>query len=110
MTGKMIIQAVNSDAYQLRVTTCDGECILECEPRQSKTKAIEDVETLRRNVKEDGRYAVQRNGQGHFAFNFLGESGETIGVSSVFPTPEGLGKAISALKELVPLAELVDNT
>lgn len=110
MTGKMIIQAVDSDAYQLCFTTDDGESILECEPRKSKTRAIEDADTLRRGVKEDGRYAVQRNDKGHFAFNFLGDSGETIGVSSVFPTPEGLGKAISALKELVPLAEIVDNT
>jgi len=110
MSAKMIIQAVNSDTYQLRFTTHDGDCILECEPRKSKTKAIEDAETLRRGVLEDGRYAVQRNEHGHFAFNFLGETGETIGVSALFPTPEGLGKAIAVLKQLAPMAVLVDNT
>jgi len=110
MTAKMIIQAVNSDTYRLRFTTHDGDCILECEPRNSKSKAIEDAETLRRGVMEDGRYAVQRNDQGHFAFNFLGESGEPIGMSALFPTPEGLGKAIAVLKQMAPMAVLEDNT
>jgi len=110
MPAKMIIQAVNPNAYQLRFTTVDGDCILQCEPRNSKSKAIEDAETLRRGVMEDGRYAVQRNEHGHFAFNFLGEAGETIGVSAPFPTPEGLGKAIAVLKQLAPMAALVDNT
>lgn len=110
MTGKMIIHVVDSDAYQLQFTTCDGENILSCEPRQSKSMALEDAEVLRRGVLEDGRYAVQRNAQGHFAFSFLGESGESIGMSALFPTPEGLGRAIAVLKELAPMAVVVDNS
>ena len=110
MSARMIIQAMNSDTFRLQFTTPDGDCILECEPRDSKSKAIADAETLRRGVLEDGRYAVQRNAQGHFAFTFLGESGESIGMSSLFPTPEGLGKAIAVLKQMAPMAVLVDNT
>jgi len=110
MSAKMIIRAVNSDTFRLQFTTHDGNCILECELRNSKSKVIEDAEMLRRGVKEDGRYAVQRNAQGYFAFKFLGESGEPIGMSALFPTPEGLGKAIAVLKQLAPMAVLVDNT
>lgn len=110
MSYKMIIHAVEPDAYQLRFVTSDGDSILKCEPRQSKSRVLEDAEVLRRGVLEDGRYAVQRDSQGRFAFNFLGELGEPMGVSALFPTPEGLGKAIAALKAEVPQAVLLDHS
>jgi len=110
MPGKITILSMNSELYQFQFKTLDGESIFSGEPRATKILAMEDANALRRGVQEDGRYAVSRDRHGRFYFAFLGESGEPLGVSARYPTPEGLGKAIAALKACAPLAALEDRT
>lgn len=104
------ITATKPDNYQFLFRSIDGDPILTGAPRPSKAKALEDAEALRRCVLEDGCYAVARDGQGRFYFHLMGDSGEILGVSAAYPTPEELGKAIAALKAFAPRAEVVDRS
>ena len=110
MSGKITLRAMNNELFQFQFKTTNGQSIFSGEPRPTKNRALEDANAFRRGVLEDGRYAVFRDRQGRFYFSFLGESGETLGMSVPFPTPEGLGKAIAALKTGAPQADLDDLT
>ena len=110
MFGLIIIRLTSREQYQVLFKTSDGESILTGEPRRAKQDAIRDAAALRQGVLEDGRYIVGRDSEGRFYFHFLGDSGELLGISTSFSTPECLGRAIAALKSEAPQAALIDHT
>ena len=110
MPGHISITTTKQDNYRFLFRANNGVPLFTGEPRPSKAKALEDAETLRRCVLEDGCYAVARDAQGRFYFHLMGDRGEILGVSAAYPTPEGLGKAIAALKACAPRAEVVDRS
>ncbi|MFZ5427966.1 MAG: YegP family protein [Thermodesulfobacteriota bacterium] len=110
MPGHISITTTRQDNYHFLFRSTDGAPLLTGEPRTSKAKALEDAETLRRCVLEDGCYAVARDAQGRFYFHLMGDRGEILGVSATYPTPEGLGKAIADLKACAPRAVVIDRS
>lgn len=110
MPGKIKITATDRQSYQLYFQTLGGERILAGVPRTDKGQVIEDAAAIRRGVEEDSRYAVVRDARGRFSFHFIGECGECLAVSQSYSTPEGLGRAIAALKAQAPQAGLDDLT
>jgi uncharacterized protein YegP (UPF0339 family) len=109
MPGKITILSTSGSTFQFQFRTGSGERVFSGEPRHSARHAMEDALSLKRSVSEDGRYAVARDAQGRFYFNFIGDDGGSIGVSAPHPTPEGLGRAIAALKKEAPEAQLRED-
>lgn len=109
-TGSIIIRTTRQGHYQFQFLSGEGECLLSGEPRDSRDRAMKDARALRGCVPDDGSYAVSRDGQGRFFFHFMGDRGEVLGTSGRYPTPEGLGRAIAALKADAPQALLVDKS
>ena len=110
MSGIITLRTVNNDLYQLQFKVRNGESIFLGEARATREQARQDVDALRRAVLEDGRYAVYRDRRDRFQFTLLGDSGEPLGSSVPFLSPEDLGKAIAELKRGAPQAVLEDLT
>lgn len=109
MPGKITISSTSNSTFQFQFRTGAGERVLSGEPRDCARRAMEDALALKRSVGEDGRYAVARDAQGRFYFKFIGDGGGAIGVSAPYPTPEGLGRAIAALKNEAPEANVEER-
>ncbi len=110
MAGKFEIKKNAGGEFHFSLKAANGERILSGETYESKAKAQEGVESVKRNAANDNRYTRKNSSNDEQYFTLSSSNGEIIGTSETYSSAAALESGVESVKTNAPTAEIVDST
>jgi uncharacterized protein YegP (UPF0339 family) len=92
--------------YMFTLQASNGQVLLTSERYKTKAAAVAGMESVRRNSVAEGRFVRRRATNGSAYFVLQTGNGEVIGTSETFASDADLDKAMEAVRNGAPDAEL----
>ena len=108
MIGKFEITQSVGDTYTFRLRADNGMVILQSEPYDNKSCALQGIESVRRNAPINARFERLASSQGQPYFTLRATGGEIIGHSQVYSSTAAMENGIASVTRNGPEAVLVD--
>ena len=83
--------------------------IVKSETYKAKQSALNGIQSVKKNCKEDKRYEMKVAKNGKFFCNVKAANGQIVGTSTFFNTEAERDKAIKLLKKEGPSAKLIEK-
>jgi len=110
MAGSFVIEKGSSDKYRFNLRAGNHEKILTSEAYETKAGAEGGLESVRKNAKDDARYARKTTKNGDPYFTLTATNGQVIGTSEVYSTTSAMENGIASVKTNAPDAAVIDRT
>lgn len=110
MAGKFEITKNAGGKFHFSLKAANGERILSGETYESKAKAQNGAESVKRNAADDNRFERKTSASGESYFVLKSTNGEVVGTSETYSSSAALENGIAAVKNNAPTAEIIDST
>ena len=100
----------SGEAFRFNLKAGNGEIILTSESYQSKSAALNGIESCKKSAADDARYdrRIAKNEQPYFVLK--AGNGEIIGKSEMYSGNAAMENGIASVKKNGPDAEIDDDT
>lgn len=109
MAGKYVLSR-SGDQFRFVLKAGNGETILTSERYQTKSGAVNGIESVKQNSPHDNRYIRKNASDGRPMFNLTAANGQVIGTSETYSSAQARETGISSVKTNGPTAPTEDNT
>ncbi len=109
MAGKFVLTKGKSGQFHFSLKASNGQVILSSEMYTTKAAALNGIESVRKNAKDDGHYERKQAKTGPM-FNLKATNGQVIGTSEVYSSESARDAGIESVKKNAPEAKLDDAT
>jgi uncharacterized protein YegP (UPF0339 family) len=109
MPAQYILQKNPKGQFYFRLTAANNEPILASEQYETKSGALNGIESVKKNSPDDARYVKNTAKNGKFYFNLRAANNQVIGASEMYNTEEARETGIKAVKKVGPTAPVIDK-
>lgn len=109
MAAEYEIKTAKNGNFHFNLKAGNGQIILSSEMYESKSAAMNGIESCKKNSPDDGRYERTSNDKGH-RFNLKAGNGQVIGTSETYTTEAARENGIESVKKNGPDAKVDDQT
>ena len=110
MAGTFDLKKNDSGKYMFNLKAGNGQIILTSQLYESKSSALNGIESVRKNAGDDAQYERKTTSGGEPFFVLTATNGRTIGKSESYNAAAGMENGIASVKANAPYAKLADNT
>ena len=110
MAGIFDLKKNDSGKYMFNLKAGNGQIILTSQLYESKSSALNGIESVRKNAGDDARYERKTTSGGEPFFVLTATNGQTIGKSESYDAAAGMENGIASVKTNAAEAKLADNT
>lgn len=110
MAGTFDLKKTDKGKYMFNLKSGNGQVILTSQLYESRSSALNGIESVRKNAGDDARFERKTTTGGEPFFVLTATNGQTIGKSESYGAAAGMEKGIASVKANAPDAKLVDNT
>ncbi len=104
-----IFQGKNQE-YYFRLNARNGEQILASEGYETRASCANGIESVKKNVGDDGRFECKVAKDDRFYFNLTAANGQVIGRSEMYESAQGRDNGIEAVQRVAADAPVEDLT
>lgn len=109
MAAEYEIKTAKNGKIHFNLKAGNGQIILSSEMYESKSAAMNGIESCKKNSPDDGRYERKTTDAG-FRFNLKAGNGQVIGTSETYTTAAAMENGIESVKKNGPEAKIDDQT
>ena len=106
--GKFEITTRKNGEYQFNLKAGNGQVILTSEGYSSKSGCENGIDSVRKNVADDGKFEKKTAANGKSYFNLKASNGQVIGNSEMYENESSRDGGIESVKKNAPIAEVSD--
>lgn len=110
MSAKFEVSKSKNDKFLFNLKAGNGEVILTSQMYETKTSAVQGIESVRTNATLDERYERKSSAKGEPYFNLKATNGQIIGHSEMYSSASAMEGGVSSVKKNAPTATVVDLT
>ncbi|MEJ2532779.1 MAG: YegP family protein [Halioglobus sp.] len=110
MAGTFDLKKTDNGKYMFNLKSGNGQVILTSQLYESRSSALNGIESVRKNAGDDGQYERKTTSGGEPFFVLTATNGQTIGKSESYNATAGMENGIASVKTNAPDARLADNT
>ena len=110
MAGKFEIYKDKAGETRFRLKAGNGQTILASEGYKRKASAMNGVESVRKNSKDDSRFERTKTKNGKHRFNLKASNGQVIGTSESYESESSRENGIQSVMKNAPDAKVDDQT
>lgn len=108
MAAKFEIYVDAGGQFRFRLKAANGQNILSSEAYKQRASAVNGVQSVQNNARDDNRYDRKQTSSGKFIFNLKAANGQIIGSSETYESAASRDKGIESVKKNAPDAQIVD--
>ena len=108
--GKFEIKTRKNGEFQFNLKATNGQVILASEGYKTKASCLNGVESVKKNCKDEKRFAIKEASNGKPYFNLIAGNGQIIGSSQMYANKVNMKNGIASVQKNAPDAEIVDLT
>ncbi len=110
MAAEYEIRTAKNGNIHFNLKAGNGQIILSSEMYESKSAAMNGIESCKKNSGDDGRYERKETPGGKFRFNLKAGNGQVIGSSENYDSRQAMENGIESVKKNGPDAKIDDQT
>jgi uncharacterized protein YegP (UPF0339 family) len=110
MAGTFDLKKTDNGKYMFNLKSGNGQVILTSQLYESRSSALNGIESVRKNAGDDAQYERKTTSAGEPFFVLIATNGQTIGKSESYSAAAGMENGIASVKANAPDAKLADNT
>lgn len=110
MTGKFELKQAKDGQYHFNLLAANGQVILQSEMYTNKTRALNAIESAKKNAPEAARYERWTSNSGRPYFTLKAGNHQIIAQSQLYDSETARDHGIESVKEHAPDAQVVDTT
>jgi hypothetical protein len=110
MAGTFDLKKTDKGKYMFNLKSGNGQIILTSQLYESRSSALNGIESVRKNAGDDARFERKTTTGGEPFFVLTATNGQTIGKSESYSAAAGMENGIASVKANAPDAKLADNT
>ena len=110
MAAKFEIYKDKKGEFRFRLKASNGENILASEGYSSKSSCKNGIESVKKNSKDDSRYARKETKSKKFMFNLKAGNNQVIGTSESYNSVAARDNGVASVKKNAPTASISDLT
>jgi uncharacterized protein len=110
MAAEYEIKTAKNGKIHFNLKAGNGQIILSSEMYESKSAAVNGIESCKKNSGDDSRYDRKESANGKFHFNLKAGNGQVIGSSEMYETRAAMENGIESVKKNGPDAKIDDQT
>lgn len=107
MAGKFEVKTAKSGQTHFNLLASNGQVILQSELYESKSSAVNGIESIKKNAAMDERYDRLTSQSGKFYFVIKAGNHQIIGQSQMYESISSRDNGIESVKKNAPDAEIV---
>ena len=108
MAGKFQLKKAANGEFHFNLLAGNGQVILQSETYKAKPSALNGIESVQKNAREDARYERKTAANGKFHFVLKATNGQVIGQSQMYASEASMNNGIESAKNNAPDAEIED--
>jgi uncharacterized protein YegP (UPF0339 family) len=109
MAAEYELKTAKNGKIHFNLKAGNGQIILSSEMYESKSAAMNGIESCKKNSGDDARYDRSSSDKG-FRFNLKAGNGQVIGTSESYTTAAAMENGIESVKKNGPDAKIDDQT
>ncbi len=110
MPAQFILNKNPKGQFFFSLTAANNEKILASEQYETKSGALNGIESVKKNSADDARYVKNTAKNGKFYFNLKAANNQVIGTSEMYNTEQARNDGIKAVKKVGSTAPVKDQT
>jgi uncharacterized protein len=110
MAGKYELKLTANGKHMFNLKAGNGQVILTSEMYESKTAALNGIESIKKNSGDEKRYDRRESAKGDPYFILKAGNGQEIGRSEMYSGAAAMENGIASVTKNGPDGELVDTT
>jgi uncharacterized protein len=110
MAGKYELKLTANGKHMFNLKAGNGQIILTSEMYESKSAALNGIESIKKNSSDAGKYDRRESAKGEPYFVLKAGNGQEIGRSEMYSGNAGMENGIASIMKNGPEGELVDTT
>lgn len=110
MAGKFELKLSANGKYHFNLKAGNGQVILSSELYESKSAALNGIESMKKNGGDPARYETKVNSKGEPYFILKAGNGQEIGRSEYYSGDAACKNGMESVQKNAPDGELVDTT
>jgi uncharacterized protein YegP (UPF0339 family) len=110
MAGKFEVTQSKNGKYMFNLKAGNGQIILTSQMYETKTSAIQGVESCKKNSAADERFERAESTSGQPYFNLKATNGQVVGRSEMYSSVAARDNGIASVKTNAPDADIKDLT
>ena len=108
--GKFEIKTRKNGEFQFNLKATNGQVILTSEGYKTKASCLNGVESVKKNCKDEKRFAIKEASNGKPYFNLMAANGQIIGSSQMYANTVNMKNGIASVQKNATDAPIVDLT
>ena len=110
MSAKFEISKSKNDKFLFNLKAGNGEVVLTSQMYETKSSALEGIESVKVNAPLDERYERKTSAKNEPYFNLKAANGLVIGHSEMYSSASAMEGGIASVKKNAPTATTTDKT
>jgi uncharacterized protein YegP (UPF0339 family) len=110
MAGKYEVKKSTNEKFHFNLKAANGQIILSSEMYESKSAAMNGIESVRKNGGDDKNFEKKDSAKGQPYFNLKASNGQVIGKSEMYNTAAARDNGIESVKTNCSSTNVDDQT
>jgi len=110
MSGKFELKKSANGQFYFNLKSSNGQIILSSEMYKAKASAMNGIDSIRRNCKDDKCFNRLKSTNGKPYFTLKAKNHQVIGKSQMYNSPKAMENGIASVKKNAKKAKLEDIT
>lgn len=108
--GKFEVKKAANGQFHFNLKSSNGQIVLSSEMYKAKASALNGIESIRRNCKEDKCFTRNKSTNGKPYFTLKAKNHQVIGKSQMYNSPKAMENGIESVKKNAKKAKIEDLT
>lgn len=110
MAGKFEVKTSTNGKFHFNLLSGNGQIILSSQMYETRSSAMNGIESVRTNSADDGRFERRESKDGKPYFVLKAKNGLEIGRSEIYSSKAAMENGVASVKKNAPDAKIADAT
>lgn len=110
MSGKFELKKSANGQFYFNLKSSNGQIVLSSEMYKAKASALNGIDSIQRNCKDDKCFARSKSTNGKPYFTLKAKNHQVIGKSQMYNSPKAMENGIASVKKNAKKSKIVDLT